>query len=124
MPSQLPRPLSDLISAWSSEAALFRRRGQEATAALLESVILDLEAAWREHWAEELSLSQASVESGYSVDHLGRQLLAGRIPNAGEKGQPRIRRADLPRRVAARHSGKYDPDADARNLLTLRKEHS
>jgi len=47
---------------------------------------------------EALSLPQAASESGYSADHLAREVRVGRIPNAGRRGAPRIRRGDLPRK--------------------------
>jgi len=48
---------------------------------------------------EALSLRQAAAESGYSADHLAREVRAGRILNAGRRGAPRIRRGDLPRKL-------------------------
>ena len=45
-----------------------------------------------------MTLAQAAVASGYSADHLGREVREGRIPNAGRPHAPRIRRANLPRK--------------------------
>jgi len=83
----------------------------------------ELEAALRDEADELLTLSQAAAESGYSEDHLGRELRAGRIPNAGRPGAPRVRRVDLPkkpRRLSAGEPHAYDPVADARSLLASR----
>lgn len=124
VPDRLPPALAQLLSSWSTEAQHLKKRGQSNLALFLESLTEEVENAWIDYASAALNLQEAAAESGYSVDHLGRQLLACKIPNAGAKGQPRIRRADLPRRVAARPGGKYDPDADARSLLTLRKEHT
>ena len=45
------------------------------------------------------SLVEASRESGYSADHLGRLVRDGKIPNAGRPGAPRIALKDLPRKA-------------------------
>lgn len=64
------------------------------------------EAAWREHQSGLLTLGEASAESGYSVDHLQRLVSSGDLPNAGEKGRPRIRRADLPKKAVAKSTSR------------------
>ncbi len=91
-----------LVESWREEAALFRRRGQDALAALAESYAEDLEAWWDEYWCEELDLQQAATESGYPVNTLGRMVREGRIENAGRKNAPRIKRSDLPRKPHVR----------------------
>lgn len=48
-----------------------------------------------------LSLIDAARESGYSAGHLGREIKAGRIPNAGRENAPKILRRDLPRKPGA-----------------------
>jgi hypothetical protein len=45
---------------------------------------------------ETVTLTEASVQGGYSVDHLQRCVASGKIENVGKKGRPRIRRADVP----------------------------
>lgn len=122
MTDRLPPALAHLLSSWSTEAHQLKKRGQSNLASFLESLAKEVEDAWREHSSEALTLQRAAAESGYSIDHLGRLLRANELPNGGTKGHPRIRRSDLPRRVAAPQKGRYDPDTDARNLLTLRKE--
>ncbi len=75
-----------------------------------------------------LTLSQAAARSGMSEEHLGRLLRQGRIPNAGRRGRPRLRVSDLPRK-APRISKRmdelampaYNPDADARSLVSRRR---
>lgn len=62
------------------------------------------ERAWAEFGDELLTLAVAAAESGYSVDHLQRLVAEGEIPNAGQKGKPRIRRADLPRKATVAKS--------------------
>ena len=91
-----------LVESWREEAALFRRRGQDAMAALAESYAEDFEAWWDEYWCEELDLQQAATESGYPVNTLGRMVREGRIENAGRKNAPRIKRSDVPRKPHVR----------------------
>jgi hypothetical protein len=40
--------------------------------------------------------------SGYSADHLGELVREGKIPNAGRKNAPLIRRLDLPMKAGRR----------------------
>jgi hypothetical protein len=70
-------------------------------AALLDEVLSDFAALRLADAAELLNLRQASAESGYSPDHLGRLVRDGKIPNAGRPNAPRIRRTDLPRKASA-----------------------
>jgi hypothetical protein len=42
-----------------------------------------------------LTLEQAHALTGLSVGHLGREIRRGKIPNAGKRGAPRVRRADI-----------------------------
>jgi len=102
---------------WRTEAKILHQRRCAEQASLLEGCAAELESAMAAAGNEALTLSQASEASGYSADHLGRMLREGRLPNAGQKGQPRIRRADLPRRIAPTQEAGYDPHADARTLL-------
>ena len=91
----------DLIALhqrWRTKAELFRVHGHEATARTYEVCSEELEAALRRSEEELLDLQAAAKESGYSPDHLGRLVRAGKVPNAGRRNAPKIRRCDLPRR--------------------------
>lgn len=48
--------------------------------------------------SDVLSLREAALLSGYSADHLRREISRGYIANAGRKGNPAIRRGDVPRK--------------------------
>ncbi len=78
--------------------ALREQWGAEEQAKGAEAAVAIIERRVGEAQLESLSLEQASAESGYSVDHLGRLVRDGTIPNAGEPYAPRIRRCDLPRK--------------------------
>jgi hypothetical protein len=45
---------------------------------------------------ETLTLVEAAAACGYSQDHIGNLIRRGKLPNAGWKNAPRIRRSDLP----------------------------
>ena len=86
----------ELAARWRREGASLSRRGLREPAALLASVVEDLDEALRKEAREPLTLQEASALSGYSVEHLGRLVRTEDIPNAGRKGAPRIARRDLP----------------------------
>src|SRR5213594_3254833 len=82
-------------------AALLRDHGAAEAAVTCEKIATELEHAFREWWLAELTVSEASVESGYSTDRLRELVREGRLPNqrpVGSGREIRVRRADLPRR--------------------------
>lgn len=109
-------------------AAELRRRaeclrswgGSEDVARIYEIIADELVELVRVHADTPLTLQEAAKESGYSEDHLRHLVAEGKITNAGQKGRPRIRRRDLPRKPATVPTvTTYDPDADAAALLGL-----
>ena len=98
------RPLApaDLPETWRSLAVLQRKMHGLAQAAIFDLCADQLAEAFRQHADECLSLKQAAQESGYSVDHLGRLLSEGKIPNAGRRGKRLIRRRDVPMKSSQR----------------------
>ncbi len=116
----------NLVAEWRARAELFRRHGVEQAAATIEVLAAELEAVLQADDGRRLTLRQGSEESGYSVDHLARLVREGKLANVGRKYAPRVRRGDLPKRVA-KHSDVadaddtgYDPTADARSLRERR----
>ncbi len=89
-----------LPARWRELADAFARYGQLAPAELLRSVAGELEAARVTEALEGLSLQEAAQASGLSYSGIEKAVRAGRIPNAGEPGKPRILRRDLPRKIA------------------------
>ena len=82
-------------------AELLRRHGAVEAASTCEQVAGELEQDFQEWWLAELTVSEASIESGYSTDRLRELVREGRLPDQrppGSAGEIRIRRADLPRR--------------------------
>jgi hypothetical protein len=97
--------LQELAARWRSEAELYRRRGLEQPARMAESFAAELEQRLDEWRLEALTLDQAAAESGYSYSALQKAVSSGAIPTAGDRGRPRIRRCDLPRKPAGKNGG-------------------
>ena len=106
----------DLPAAWRTRADELERFGATAGAVAFREAALQLETALRDAAAEVLTLAEASLRSGLSVDRLRHKIVAGEIPNAGRKHAPRIRAGDLPVKVPRPALSAYCPDADARAL--------
>ena len=94
-----PPSVRKLPAAWRSRAKALRRYGSEPPAIALERCAEELDATIRDRDETTYSLVEASRESGYTADHLGRLVRDGKIPNAGRPGAPRIARRDLPRKA-------------------------
>ncbi len=84
--------LRELAEGWRADAEVLRKRGATAQAEVLESCVADHELALNEWHTEELTLRQASEESGFSYSHLQQS----KDIKLGTSGSPRIRRCDLP----------------------------
>ena len=107
-----------LANHWRARALDMRTwAAAEGSARALEGCADELEAAVREAWDQALTLDQAANESGYSKRRLRELLAEGAVPNAGRKGSPRIRRAELPRRPGRIGASGYNVDADADGLI-------
>lgn len=86
-----------LPRTWRERSLLLKEwAAAEGAAKAWEQAAAELEQCLARHADETLNLQQAGVESGFSPDHLGRLIRLGRLPNAGRKNAPRIRRKDLP----------------------------
>ena len=102
--------LSDLAARWLQEADLLDRYGCHELASACTRHANELEAAWKEWDGEELSVTEAALESGYSAKHLRELVRDGAIPDlrlSGSKDSIRIRRCDLPRRPGASGGGPH-----------------
>lgn len=87
------------------EQRLYGRRGLHQAKHMVGSIATDLEETAREWLDEEMTLEEASRVSGYSYSALQHMVADGAIPNAGQKGRPRIRRRDLPRKPEGGEAG-------------------
>ena len=90
--------LRDLPAHWRGRAEMLKPYAP-AGAQAFEDAAAELDSALFSHDMEAMNLKQAAEESGYSAEHLGRLLKAGKLPNAGKKGAPKLLRKDLPRKA-------------------------
>ena len=111
--------VAGLPTAWRDRAEGLRRYSVPASNAY-EDAATELDQALRALGEASLSLVQAAQESGYSADHLGSLVRNGKIPNAGRRNAPRIRRSDLPIKASTapgRPQRKVDGDVDIRSIV-------
>ena len=99
-----------LVQRWRENAKLLRRYRQVPQAEVLEDRAAELEAALRTQEGELLTLTEGARVSGYTADHLGRLVRSGVLTNHGRPNAPRVRRADLPRKILSLHVRHADPD--------------
>lgn len=105
---------SALPPAWRARAAELEPFASGAAAAFRQAAD-ELEEAIRQAEDAELTLAEASRESGLAQRTLRLKVASGVIPNAGRKGAPRIRRRDLPRRAGS--GGGWDADSHVRAIV-------
>jgi hypothetical protein len=113
----------DFVVRWRTRLNEWARIGALVDGArVCEDVLQDFDAVTRTEDDAELSLSDAAAESGYSSDHLRRLHRLGKLP-AYRKGRNLFfRSGDLPRKPTAPRFSAYDPVADARRVISERRE--
>ena len=94
-----------LTAKWRADVATLRTYGANSSADVVERLAAELEAAVREQQLEALSLEAAERESGYSYSALQKMVASGKLQNVAEKGRPRVRRCDLPRKGGTPNEG-------------------
>lgn len=117
-----PAPLDELRARWRARREEFARfRATIDGATLCGELLTELESALQAHDDEVLTLRDASVVSGYTVDHLARLIRQGKLANAGRKRAPLVRRRDIPLKTisTSRRTGadSYNARSDARSLV-------
>lgn len=93
-------PMRELIRRWRHMADGARDLAP-AVASAYERVATELENEMGANAEQLLTLAQASRESGYTADHLGRLIRAARLANHGRRNAPRVRRGDVPAKHGA-----------------------
>ena len=111
--------LHSLAQTWLTEAELLDGYGASEAASAARRHAHELTEAIRTEESEELSISEAAAASGFSARRLRELLADGSIPNAGEKGRPRVRRRDLPRkrRASTPSANGFDASTHAAEIL-------
>ena len=111
-------PSSQRIS-WAQAYAQYLRNKSEGRAELwpqdplvpaLQSIADDIEERELAHSLEKLTLGEAAEEAGYSYSALQKMVAAGELENLGDKGSPRVRRGDLPKKPTSSSKGNEEPD--------------
>ena len=102
-----------LVARWLAEADSVERYASKASARVLRVVAAELTEALREEADEPLTLAEAAELGGFASDTLRHRVADGSIPNAGEPGRPRIRRADVPTKPGANNATTDDEAARA-----------
>jgi hypothetical protein len=98
--------LAPVIAQLHVEADQYERDGALVDGArLLRRIAQRLEEVQREWVLQELTLREAAEESGQSYHTVQKAVSSGRLPNAGTKGHPRVRRCDLLNNVKIRVDG-------------------
>ena len=91
----------DLPDLWRRHAALLRRYGAEAQAAVLEQCAAEIEAEIRQNQQRRISLDEAVEITGFTRGHLRRLLKANppKLRNVGTDDEPAFIFAELPRKA-------------------------
>jgi hypothetical protein len=112
------------LSNWRGLAQTLRQEGDERGAALIDRRAAELDAWLHDQAGAAASVQTAAAATGYSEDHLRRQITRGEVPNVGVKHKPAIRRGDLrpkhARSLAPPGKQSYNANADIR-LLQIRR---
>ena len=90
--------LAELPAGFRAKAEEMREMGAETQAKAIEWCAAQAEEALRDSFMQPLTLTEAEAESGYERRQLSRMVREGTVPNAGERGAPRILRMHLPRK--------------------------
>lgn len=107
--------LAELAQRWREEAETLRCYGAERLATAAERHADELEAAAGAARIEAVTLEEAAQIGGYSYSHLQHLVAEDTIPNVGEKGDPRIRRSDVP--VKPGHGRRREKPASTKGEL-------
>ncbi len=111
------RVLNSLAECWLATAETLEGAFDERGAALYRHLAAELQEALREAADEVLTLTQAAAESGYSESRLRHLIADGAIPQAGERGRPRVRRGDLPSKPQKNGQHTTDIEQEANAVL-------
>lgn len=89
------KKLRALVAEFEDRSRVLRACGAEGNAAAVDWCAERLAETLRELEFEELTIEEAAAETGLAYDTVQKQVADGRLPNAGRKNAPRVRRRDL-----------------------------
>jgi multidrug efflux pump subunit AcrA (membrane-fusion protein) len=117
-----PAPLDELRARWRARREEFARfHATIEGATLCDELLAEFDSALQALDDEVLTLRDAAAVSGYTADHLARLIRQGRLPNAGRRRAPLVRRRDIPikatRPSRRTDAASYNPRSDARSLV-------
>ena len=95
LPSWVQTYAQDLRTNAEDRAGLWP---QDPLVSTLLSVADEIEDRALAHALEELTLGDAAEVSGYSYSAIQKMVAGGELLNLGDKGNPRVRRGDLPKK--------------------------
>lgn len=87
--------LEALADEFREEASRLRQWGAADQAATLEAVARRLEERLAEWLDEPLTPQEAAAETGFKAETIAKRIASGKLPNAGRRYRPRVRRRDL-----------------------------
>jgi hypothetical protein len=107
----------EVVARWEARLAEWGELGIRVDGkSIAQQVIADLREMGDAYDMVALSLKGAAEESGYSAGHLGREVKAGRIPNAGRENAPKILRRDLPKKPSVLRIEAMDTTVDRKRI--------
>jgi hypothetical protein len=106
------------VAKLRAKSADLRAYGASGPAQACAQIASDLEANFRAWWLEELPVTLAAAECGYSADRLREMCRENELPHTGDgiKSHYRLSRRDLPRK--ARRPGPDLSPIEAKLLRT------
>ena len=93
--------------------------GLKTPSRLVASLARELEERAQAWLDAELTLDEAAESSGVAYSTLQTLVRSGDLPQAGEKGRPRVRRGDLPRKGGAQRRPGVPPDENVIDLVEM-----
>ena len=123
LPDGLPPWLAAFVLEAQRETDTLEENGAEQAAAARVALLRRLIAAAQTYFDTELDAAEAAFETGRCQETIRRAVRDGTIRDrrSNPKGRHRVRRGDL-QKLAAPHTGPYDPDADAQDIARLRRK--
>ena len=103
LPVSLVGPLASLLDDWRARATWHDHHGLKESGTLIGRLADDLEVALSQRDERLVPIAVASLLTGYSGDHLRRQIRSGKLARATSCGRIMVRMGDLRSKAALAH---------------------